>query len=236
MTAFPNPDTVLPIDRLDRVALLKPLTADDPRIEVGDFTYYDDPDDATGFATRNVLYGYGPEKLIIGRYCALATGTTFLLSGADHPTGGVSTYPFTIFGGEWTERTLDLARDIPSRGDTVVGSDVWFGYRTIIMPGVHIGDGAVIAAGSLVTKDVEPYTVVGGNPAKPIRRRFTDEQIHLLRRAAWWHWPNDMVTQHVRIIMGGTPEQIYRLADDNNQLRTVPGDQARHRPRALPPA
>jgi virginiamycin A acetyltransferase len=127
---------------------------------------------------------------------------------------GVSTFPFTMFGGQWAEGTMDIVTAMPSRGDTVVGNDVWFGYRSTVMPGVRIGDGAIIAAGSVVTADVPPYTIVGGDPARPIRRRFDDADVERLRRAAWWDWPADLVTRHVRTIMAGTPADIERVAAD----------------------
>lgn len=197
--------------------MLKPLVTSD-RIEVGDYTYYDDPDDALAFEQRNVLYAYGPEKLVIGSYCALAAGTRFVMSGANHFTGGVSTFPFTIFGGEWADRTLDVSRSIPSRGDTVVGNDVWFGYQSLVMPGVHIGHGAIVATGAVVTSNVAPYTVVGGNPARVIKQRFPDADIELLLRIAWWDWPVKLVTEHARTIMAGTPADVSRIAVDNGLL------------------
>ncbi|MFJ2951452.1 CatB-related O-acetyltransferase [Streptomyces sp. NPDC087226] len=206
--------TLHPLPAHDRVVFLKPLV-DSPKIVVGEYTYYDDPDGATGFEQHNVLYAYGPERLIIGRYCAIATGTRFLMAGADHPTMGVSTFPFTMFGGEWAERTLDIVTGMPSRGDTVVGNDVWFGHRSTVMPGVRIGDGAIIAAGAVVTADVPPYTIVGGNPARPIRQRFDDVDVDRLLRAAWWDWPVELVTEHARTIMAGTPADIARIAADH---------------------
>jgi virginiamycin A acetyltransferase len=209
----PDPTTVHPLPAHDRVVFLRPLISS-PKIDVGEYTYYDDPDGATGFEHRNVLYAYGDERLVIGRYCAIASGTRFLMAGADHPTMGVSTFPFTMFGGQWAERTMDIVTAMPSRGDTVVGNDVWFGYRSTVMPGVRIGDGAIIAAGSVVTADVPPYTIVGGDPARPIRRRFDDADVERLRRAAWWDWPADLVTRHVRTIMAGTPADIERVAAD----------------------
>ncbi|WP_275581873.1 CatB-related O-acetyltransferase [Micromonospora luteifusca] len=210
---------VHPLPAHERMVFLKPLVTS-PKIVVGEYTYYDDPDGATGFEHRNVLYGYGPERLIIGKYCAIATGARFLMAGADHPTMGVSTFPFTIFGGEWTERTLDIVTAMPSRGDTVVGNDVWFGYQATVMPGVRIGDGAIIAAGAVVTADVPPYTIVGGNPAKAIRRRFEEADIDRLRRAAWWDWPVDLVTEHTHTIMAGMPADIERIAKENGLEQT----------------
>jgi virginiamycin A acetyltransferase len=202
---------VHPLVGHDRTVFLKPLVTD-PRIQVGEYTYYDDEQDASAFQYRNVLYAYGPEKLVIGRYCAIASGTRFLMAASAHPMIGVSTYPFTIFGGTWAERTLDIVTGLPSRGDTVVGNDVWFGYQSLVMPGVHIGDGAVIAAGAVVTADVPPYAVVGGNPATVIRKRFTDADIDLLLRAAWWDWPAELVTEHLPTLMAGTPADIARIA------------------------
>ncbi|BCJ64894.1 CatB-related O-acetyltransferase [Polymorphospora rubra] len=212
----PDPTTVHPLPAHERVVFLRPLVTS-PKIVVGEFTYYDDPDGATDFERRNVLYGYGPERLIIGRYCAIAAGTRFLMAGADHPTIGVSTFPFTMFGGEWADRTLDIVTGMPSRGDTVVGNDVWIGYQAIVMPGVRIGDGAIVAAGAVVTADVPPYTIVGGNPARPIRQRFDDADIDRLRRAAWWDWPVDLVTEHARTIMAGSPADIERIAAEQRQ-------------------
>ncbi|GGV01268.1 acetyltransferase [Actinomadura cremea] len=207
----PDPMTVHPLPAHDRVVFLKPLV-ESPNIVVGEYTYYDDPEGATEFEHRNVLYAYGPERLVIGKYCAIAAGTRFLMAGAEHPTMGVSTFPFAMFGGDWTERTLDIVTGMPSRGDTVVGNDVWFGYRAIVMPGVRIGDGAIVAAGAVVTSDVPPYTIVGGDPARTIRRRFDDADVDRLLRAAWWDWPPELVTEHARTIMAGTPADIERIA------------------------
>ncbi len=217
MPIAPSPDQLYPLPDHPRVVLLKPLI-NSPNIEVGDYTYYDDPDDATLFERRNVLYSYGEEKLVIGKYCALAAGTTFIMAGANHLTSGVSTFPFTIFGGSWAESTVDLMLANPSKGDTTVGNDVWFGYRSMIMPGVTVGDGAIIASGAVVVADVPPYTIVGGNPAKPVKARYSDEEIDLLLRAAWWDWPVDLVTEHVRTIMSGTPADIGEIARANGLM------------------
>lgn len=211
MTVIPDPSQRFPLPHARRTVFLKPHVTS-PNIEVGDFSYFDDPDAATTFETNNVLYAFGPEKLIIGKYCAIASNTRFIMAGANHATSGVSTFPFTIFGGTWAEETMDIITAIPSRGDTVVGNDVWIGYNSLIMPGVHIGDGAIIATGAVVTSDVPPYTIVGGNPAQVVKQRFPDQDVARLLRAAWWNWPLELVTEHVRVIMAGTPADIERIA------------------------
>ncbi|MGW4119295.1 CatB-related O-acetyltransferase [Nocardia sp. NPDC004711] len=208
---IPDPSQRFPLPHARRTVFLKPHVTS-PNIEVGDFSYFDDPDAATTFETNNVLYAFGPEKLIIGKYCAIASNTRFIMAGANHATSGVSTFPFTIFGGTWAEETMDIITAIPSRGDTVVGNDVWIGYNSLIMPGVHIGDGAIIATGAVVTSDVPPYTIVGGNPAQVVKQRFPDQDVARLLRAAWWNWPLELVTEHVRVIMAGTPADIERIA------------------------
>jgi virginiamycin A acetyltransferase len=212
MPIAPDPDTLHPVAGQPRVVFLKPLVSD-PRIAVGDYTYYDDPDDALAFERTAFLYAYGPERLIIGRYCALASGVRFVMPGANHADLGPSTFPFGIFGEPWAERTMDLVMGAPSRGDTIVGHDVWLGYRALVMPGVAIGHGAVIAAGSVVTSDVPAYGIAGGNPAKVIRRRFGDADVELLLRAAWWDWPVAAVTEHARTIMAGTPAELAAIAE-----------------------
>lgn len=218
MPVIPDPTVAHPMEGHPRVTFLKPVVTA-PHIEVGDYSYYDDPDEPEAFQDRNVLYAYGPERLLIGRYCAFATGVRFIMNGANHPMLGVSTFPFTIFGGDWAERTGDLMMSLPSRGDTVVGNDVWLGYEAMVMPGVRIGDGAIVAARSVVVDDVPPYAIVGGNPGRVIRLRYSEEQIALLLRAAWWDWPPALVTEHVRTIMSGSPEDIARIAADAGLLR-----------------
>jgi virginiamycin A acetyltransferase len=208
---IPDPNQVHPLPHTDRVVFLKPVVTSE-KIEVGDYSYYDDPVDPTAFEQNNVLYAYGPERLVIGRYCALAEGVRFVMSGANHPMLGPSTFPFGIFGGDWAETTMDLVMSAPSRGDTVVGNDVWLGYRALVMPGVTIGDGAIVAAASVVTSDIPPYAIAGGNPARVLRMRYDEGDVARLLRAAWWDWPVELVTQHARAIMSGTPEELERIA------------------------
>jgi virginiamycin A acetyltransferase len=206
----PDPATLHPMPDQPRVVLLKPLVSS-PLIEVGEFTYYDDPADATAFETRNVLYHYGPEKLVIGKFCALAEGVRFVMNGANHRMDGPSTFPFPIMGGSWADH-FDLVTGLPGRGDTTVGHDVWLGYQVIVMPGVHIGNGAVVAAGSVVVDDIPDYAIAGGNPAKLIRHRYSEDDIRRLTRVAWWDWPLTHLSHHVRTIMSGSVADLEAAA------------------------
>ncbi|GGZ32709.1 CatB-related O-acetyltransferase [Streptomyces poonensis] len=205
-----DPTALHPMPGQPRVVLLKPLVTS-PLIEVGEFSYYDDPDDPTAFETRNVLYHYGPEKLVIGKFCALGEGVRFIMNGANHRMDGPSTFPFPIMGGSWAEH-FDLITGLPGRGDTVVGNDVWFGHRSTVMPGVRIGHGAIIAAGSVVVDDVPDYGVVGGNPARLLRRRHSDADIDRLLALAWWDWPLQHLTEHLRTIMSGSIDDLEKAA------------------------
>jgi virginiamycin A acetyltransferase len=210
VAAAPDPTVVHPVTGQERVVFLRPLVRD-PRIDVGEYTYYDHPDDPLAFERDAVLYGFGPERLVIGRFCAIAAGVRFLMPGANHADLGPSTFPFGIFGEPWAERTMDLVMSAPSRGDTVVGHDVWLGYQALVLPGVTIGHGAVVAAASVVASDVPPYAIVAGNPARMVRRRFDDEDVARLLRAAWWDWPIELVTEHARAIMAGTPAELEAI-------------------------
>ncbi|WP_189925473.1 CatB-related O-acetyltransferase [Kitasatospora xanthocidica] len=210
MPVVPDPTVLHPFPDQPRVVLLKPLVTS-PLIEVGEYSYYDDPDGPTAFETRNVLYHYGPEKLVIGKFCALAEGVRFVMNGANHRMDGPSTFPFPIMGGAWAEH-FDLITGLPGRGDTVIGHDVWLGYRTTVMPGVRIGHGAIVAAGSVVTSDIPDYAVAGGNPAKVIRLRHTEADIARLLDIAWWHWPADHLTRHLRTVMSGTVDGLEAAA------------------------
>lgn len=204
-----DPTALHPMPDQPRVVLLRPLITSE-LIDIGEFTYYDDPEHATDFETRNVLYHYGPEKLVIGRFCALGTGTRFIMNGANHRMDGPSTFPFPTMGGSWSEH-FDLLGDLPTRGDTVVGHDVWFGHGATVMPGVRIGHGAIIGAGSVVTHDVPDYGIVGGNPARLLRRRYDERDVARLLAVAWWDWPLDLVTEHVRTVMAGSIAELERV-------------------------
>jgi len=209
----PDPARLHPTTRpdLDNVIFLASQVTSE-LIEVGEFTYYDDEGWRGPFQTTNVFYNYGPQKLVIGRFSAIGPGVQVIMPSGEHPMVGPSTYPFTMFGGEWTDITLDVFLAIPAKNDTVLGNDVWIGREAVIMPGVTIGDGAVIAAHSVVTRDVAPYAVVGGNPARVIRPRFEPEDVSSLLDSRWWDWPVDAITRHAADIMGGDPARLAAIA------------------------
>ena len=195
MNDIPNPNQIFPNEYKTSVFLKNVITA--PNIIVGDYTYYDDADDPEGFERNNVLFNY-PEfgdRLIIGKFCQIASGTQFVMGSANHRLSSVSTYPFNVFGGAWEANTPPHLSQLPHKGDTVIGNDVWLGRECRVMPGVHIGDGAIIAAYSVVVKDISPYTVAGGNPCRPIKPRFDTELTELLLRLKWWNFdPQTLVS------------------------------------------
>ena len=199
----PNPGIKHPIPMRPRVGFLKPLI-DRPNVEIGDFTYYDDPDGPDLFVEKCVLHHYDfiGDRLVIGKFCAIAEGAQFIMNGANHALSGFSTYPFNIFGHGW-EKGFDQAtweREI--RGDTVVGNDVWIGMKAVILPGVTIGDGAVVAAKAVVSHDVPPYSIVAGNPAKVVKARFDRRTVDKLLIIAWWDWPVEKITRNLDAIRG----------------------------------
>lgn len=213
MTEIPNPERRNPTTRddLTNVIFLKNDVAS-PLIEVGEYTYYDDEGTRPAFEEANVRYLYGPQRLVIGKFTAIGPGVTFLMPGGNHPMTGPSTYPFTMFGGAWAANTLDAYLAIEQTGDTIVGNDVWIGREATIMPGVSIGDGAVIGAHSVVTKDVDPYQIVAGNPARHIRSRFADADVQRLLRIRWWDWPVEEITAHAATLMAGSPAVLEETA------------------------
>ena len=208
----PDPNRRYPMPGVPRLGLLKNFI-ENPRILVGDYTYYDDPAGPEHFEDR-VLYHFDFEddRLIIGKFCQIAAEPTFMMNGANHRTDGISAFPFVIFGADWQGR-FEGETDFPSRGDMVIGNDVWIGYGATFLPGVKVGDGAIIAARAVVASDVPPYTVVAGNPAKPIKRRFSDRDIETLLRLAWWDWPVDRITKAIPVICAGDVAALEQFAD-----------------------
>lgn len=191
---FPSPDTVFPIAGVDTVTFVKPAIQN-PNIVVGEYTYFADRD-FESHVTHH--YDFNGDKLLIGKFCQIAAGVEFMMNGANHQMNAVSTYPFYIFGG-WEQPTPDKTK-MPLKGDAVVGNDVWIGQNATILPGVHIGDGAIIGCNSTVASDVPPYTVVAGNPAKPLRKRFDDELIDLLLRLRWWDKPAEEINALIPLL------------------------------------
>ena len=203
----PNPNDREPMKGFPQVGFLKNFITRE-NIIVGDYTYYDDPAGPERFES-NVLYHFDfiGDKLIIGKFCAIAKDVKFIMNGANHQVSGFSTYPFYIFGNGW-EKAAPNPEDLPFKGNTCIGNDVWIGYNATIMPGVKIGHGAIVASQSVVTKDVPPYAVVGGNPATVIKLRFEQDVIDKLVTIAWWDWPIEKITQHLHAIAGADLSQL----------------------------
>jgi len=203
----PDPNSLHPWDEYPQICFIK-NTVKNPDIIVGDYTYYDDPHDSENFE-RNVLYHFPfiGDRLIIGKFCAIARDVKFIMNGANHNMSGITTYPFEIFPGSWRDAVQDKVK-YPNKGDTVIGNDVWIGFEALIMPGVNIGDGAIIASRSVVTTDVSPYTIVGGNPAKPIRQRFDGSMTDKLLELRWWDWDIKRITRNLPHLVSGNLEAL----------------------------
>jgi virginiamycin A acetyltransferase len=203
----PDPNKLYPIENVTRTCFLKNIITSS-QIIVGDYSYYDDPEDIYNFE-KNVLYLFDfiGDRLIIGKFCQIATGVRFIMNGANHAMDGVSTYPFKVFGKSWSLTPMNGK----NKGDTVIGNDVWMGNSATIMQGVKIGSGTIIGTNALVTKDVEPYSIVGGNPARVIRKRFDDKTIEFLLELAWWDWPIEKITNNLGAITSGDFETLKRV-------------------------
>ena len=194
----PDKDQKFPLANYERLCFLKNVIQN-PNIIVGDYTYYDDFENVENFE-KNIKYHFDfiGDKLIIGKFCMIASNVTFIMNGANHLTDSITSYPFAIFGHNWSNAME--GKSYPTKGDTIVGNDVWIDYNSTIMPGIRIGDGAIIAANSTITKDVEPYTIVGGNPAKEIRKRFTEKETTKLLKIKWWNWTIEKINQNLKYL------------------------------------
>ena len=183
----------------------------DPNIEIGDYTMYNDfVNDPCDFQKNNVLYHYpvNHDKLLMGKFCSIACGAKFIFTSANHSLKSLSTYPFPIFFEEWGLNKADVADAWDNKGDIIIGNDVWVGYEAVILSGVTIGDGAIIGTRAVVTKDIPPYTIVGGVPAKPIRKRFTDATIARLLELKWWDWPDERIKENIEKIQSGRIDEL----------------------------
>lgn len=200
MQKIPDPNAIFPNEYGTTCFIRNVVKA--PNISVGEYTYYDSEDHPELFEQTNVLFNYPffGDKLIIGKFCQIAHGTTFIMGAANHRLGSATTYPFNVMGGVWREISTPHIEELPHKGDTVIGNDVWLGRNCTILPGVKIGNGAIVAACSVVTKDVAPYTVVGGNPARFLKKRFDDGTAALLEELRWWDLPPEELTEIIPVL------------------------------------
>lgn len=208
MKNIPDPNVVFP-NTYKTSCFLKNVVSS-PNVFIGDYTYYDDPEDPTGFEQNNILFHY-PEfgdRLVIGKFCSIASGAKFIMGAANHRLSSVTTYPFHVFGGAWEEHTPPHLEQLPRKGDTVVGNDVWIGRESVIMPGVTIGDGAIVAAYSVVTRDVDAYTLVGGNPARFLKDRFDPELTALLLKFQWWNLEPARLVDFLSLLCDSNLDQV----------------------------
>lgn len=196
-------------DDIETVYLKNVIT--DPNIEIGDYTMYNDfVRDPQDFQKNNVLYHYlvNHDRLVIGKFCSIACGAKFIFTSANHSLKSLSTYPFPIFFQEWGLDVSDITDAWDNKGDIIVGNDVWIGYEAVILSGVTIGDGAIVGSRAVVTKDIPPYTIVGGVPAKPIRKRFDDVTIARLLELKWWDWSEERIKANIKIIQSGRIDEL----------------------------
>lgn len=205
----PDKDVIFPLAHHEKLCFLKNIVQN-PNIIVGDYTYYDDFEDVNNFE-KNVKYHFDfiGDKLIIGKFCMIASGAKFIMNGGNHLTESISSYPFAIFGNGW-EGAMD-GKQYPNKGDLVIGNDVWIGHNATIMAGVRVGDGAIISTNAHVVKDVPPYAIVGGNPAKILKMRFPQETIEQLLEMKWWDWDIEKITKNVGTLTSGDLDSLLKL-------------------------
>lgn len=212
----PNPKAIHPNENIPSVCFIR-NTITRPNIIVGEYTYYDDPADSENFQEHVTHhYEFIGDKLIIGKFCAIGKGIEFVMNGANHRMNSVTTYPFNIMGGGW-EKCTPAIENLPIKGDTVVGNDVWIGQNVTVMPGIHIGDGAVIAADSVVTGDIPAYHIAGGNPCRVIRKRFDDALIEHLLKLRWWDWDAEKISDNLEALCSGDPGKIMEIGPEEGR-------------------
>ena len=210
MNYGPNKNEKFPNKNVPSVCFIKNVITRS-NIEIGDYTYYDDANGADKFEEHVTHhYEFLGDKLIIGKFCQIASGIKIIMNGANHRMNSVTTYPFNIMGNGWEKVTPKL-EDLPFKGDTIIGNDVWIGQNVTILPGVHIGDGAIIGANSVVTKDIPAYHIAGGNPCKIIRKRFNEELINYLEKIKWWNWDEEKIFKNLEILCSNDLEKIKTI-------------------------
>ncbi|WP_416361277.1 Vat family streptogramin A O-acetyltransferase [Metaclostridioides mangenotii] len=206
----PDPNSIYPNKDIKSICYIKNVVTR-PNIIIGEYTYYDDINGAEKFENHVTHhYEFLGDKLIVGRFCAIATGIEFVMNGANHRMNSITTYPFNIMGFGWKKSTPTI-KDLPFKGDTVVGNDVWIGQNVTVMPGVQIGDGAIIAANSVVTKNIPAYCIAGGNPCKIIKKRFNDDLIVYLLYIQWWNWSPEKIFKNLDILCSGDLNLIKNI-------------------------
>lgn len=205
-----------PIEGFNNTVLLKPLIAqsDVQNVIAGEYSYYSDFNDPKKFLSENVLYNYGfsNTSLRIGKFCAFAHGVKFIMADANHATAGISTFPFAIFGGKWAEEIPITSYPFKQYKDTIIGNDVWLGMDVTVMPGVNIGDGAIVGSKSVVASDIPPYSVAVGNPAKIIKQRYTEQEKTMLLELSWWNWDLEMIEEAIPILVNKGVKELVEFA------------------------
>ena len=208
----PNPNAIFPNPKIPSLCFIKNVIKN-PNIIVGEYTYYDDIDGAENFESHVTHhYDFIGDKLIIGKFCAIAKGIEFIMSGANHRIDSITTYPFNIMGNGW-EKSAPSLSDLKLKGDTIIGNDVWIGQNVTILPAVHIGDGAIIGANSVVAKNIPPYSVAVGNPCKVKRKRFDEDLIEYLLKIKWWDWDAEKIFKNMEALCSGDLSKIKNIID-----------------------
>ena len=208
----PNPNAIFPNPKIPSLCFIKNVIKN-PNIIVGEYTYYDDINGAENFESHVTHhYDFIGDKLIIGKFCAIAKGIEFIMSGANHRIDSITTYPFNIMGNGW-EKIAPSLSDLKLKGDTIIGNDVWIGQNVTILPAVHIGDGAIIGANSVVAKDIPPYSVAVGNPCEVKRKRFDEDLIEYLLKIKWWDWNAEKIFKNMEALCSGDLSKIKNIID-----------------------
>ena len=213
----PNPNEIFPNPKIPSLCFIKNVVKN-PNIIVGEYTYYDDINGAENFESHVTHhYDFIGDKLIIGKFCAIAKGIEFIMNGANHRINSITTYPFNIMGNGWEKSALSLS-ELKLKGDTIVGNDVWIGQNVTVLPAVHIGDGAIIGANSVVAKDIPPYSVAVGNPCEVKRKRFDEDLIEYLLQIKWWDWNTEKIFKNMEALCSGDLSKIKNIVDYNKNL------------------
>ena len=213
----PNPNEIFPNPKIPSLCFIKNVVKN-PNIIVGEYTYYDDINGAENFESHVTHhYDFIGDKLIIGKFCAIAKGIEFIMNGANHRINSITTYPFNIMGNGW-EKSAPYLSELKLKGDTIVGNDVWIGQNVTVLPAVHIGDGAIIGANSVVAKDIPPYSVAVGNPCEVKRKRFDEDLIEYLLQIKWWDWDAEKIFKNMDALCSGDLSKIKNIVDYNKNL------------------